>query len=67
MMRKAQIEVPIPDRVAAGRTLAGLLEAYRNQADAIVLALPELAAQSLPSLEILLELGRSFAAPPQCE
>ncbi|SFP89246.1 Predicted phosphoribosyltransferase [Geopseudomonas sagittaria] len=40
MMRKAQIEVPIPDRVAAGKTLAGLLEAYRNQPDAIVLALP---------------------------
>lgn len=40
MMRKAQIEVPIPDRVAAGKTLVGLLEAYRNQPDAIVLALP---------------------------
>lgn len=40
MKHKAQIEVPIPDRVAAGRTLAGLLEAYRNRNDAIVLALP---------------------------
>ncbi|MCM2318014.1 MAG: phosphoribosyltransferase [Pseudomonas sp.] len=40
MMRKAQIEVPIPDRVAAGKTLAGLLEAYRKQPDVIVLALP---------------------------
>jgi len=40
MKRKAQIEVPIPDRVAAGQTLARLLDAYRQQADAIVLALP---------------------------
>lgn len=39
-MHKAQIEVPIPDRVAAGRTLARLLESYRNRSDAIVLALP---------------------------
>lgn len=40
MKHKAQIEVPIPDRVAAGRTLARLLERYRGQPDAIVLALP---------------------------
>lgn len=39
-MGKAQIEVPIPDRVAAGKTLAQLLEQYRKRTDAIVLALP---------------------------
>lgn len=40
MMGKAQIEVPIADRVMAGRALARLLEAYRGRRDAIVLALP---------------------------
>ncbi len=40
MMGKAQIEVPIADRVAAGRALARLLEGYRGRRDAIVLALP---------------------------
>ena len=40
MKHKVQIEVPIPDRVAAGKTLARLLEGYRNKRDAIVLALP---------------------------
>lgn len=40
MKHKVQIEVPIPDRVAAGKALARLLEGYRNKRDAIVLALP---------------------------
>lgn len=40
MKNKAQIEVPIPDRGAAGRALAGLLEHYRNHPEAVVLALP---------------------------
>lgn len=39
-MHDTQIEVPIPDRVAAGRSLARLLEKYRGRADALVLALP---------------------------
>lgn len=40
MIRHAALEVPIPDRVAAGQALARLLGAYRGQPDAIVLALP---------------------------
>jgi len=57
MMRKAQIEVPIPDRVAAGKTLAGLLEAYRNQPDAIVLALPR------GGVPVAWEIARELALP----
>lgn len=57
MLRKAQIEVPIPDRVAAGRTLAGLLEAYRNQPDAIVLALPR------GGVPVAWEIARELALP----
>lgn len=57
MMRKAQIEVPIPGRVAAGKTLAGLLEAYRNQADAIVLALPR------GGVPVAWEIARELALP----
>ena len=56
-MRKAQIEVPIPDRVAAGKTLAGLLEAYRNQPDAIVLALPR------GGVPVAWEIARELALP----
>lgn len=37
---QAAIDVPIPDRVAAGRALVPWLSAYRGQADTIVLALP---------------------------
>ncbi|MCY1414027.1 hypothetical protein D9M71_294660 [compost metagenome] len=57
MMRKAQIEVPIPDRVAAGKTLAGLLDAYRNQPDAIVLALPR------GGVPVAWEIARELALP----
>lgn len=57
MMRKAQIEVPIPDRVAAGKTLAGMLEAYRNQPDAIVLALPR------GGVPVAWEIARELALP----
>ncbi len=39
MQPKTPMAVPIPDRMAAGRALAGLLEGYRGS-DAIVLALP---------------------------
>lgn len=39
MQPKTPMAVPIPDRMAAGRALAGLLECYRGS-DAIVLALP---------------------------
>ncbi|SDU24725.1 phosphoribosyltransferase [Geopseudomonas guangdongensis] len=39
MQPKTPMAVPIPDRMAAGRALAGLLEDYRGS-DAIVLALP---------------------------
>lgn len=57
MMRKAQIEVPIPDRVAAGKALAGMLEAYRNQLDAIVLALPR------GGVPVAWEIARELALP----
>jgi len=36
----AELEVPIRERVVAGRALARLLAAYRGDAEAIVLALP---------------------------
>lgn len=36
----SSLEIPIPDRVAAGQALAGLLDGYRERSDAIVLALP---------------------------
>ena len=39
MQPKTPMAVPIPDRMAAGRALAGLLEGYRGS-DAMVLALP---------------------------
>lgn len=39
MQPKTPMAVPIPDRMAAGRALAGLLEGYRGS-DAIVIALP---------------------------
>lgn len=57
MVRKAQIEVPIPDRVAAGRTLARMLESYRNQTDAIVLALPR------GGVPVAWEIARELALP----
>lgn len=40
MSEQPPLEVPIRDRIAAGRALVPLLSAYRGQADAIVLALP---------------------------
>ena len=57
MVRKAQIEVPIPDRVAAGRTLARMLESYRNKTDAIVLALPR------GGVPVAWEIARELALP----
>ncbi|MNM61775.1 putative phosphoribosyl transferase [compost metagenome] len=57
MMRKAQIEVPIPDRVAAGKTLARLLDAYRNQPDTLVLALPR------GGVPVAWEIARELALP----
>ncbi|HYQ39030.1 MAG TPA: phosphoribosyltransferase [Pseudomonas sp.] len=57
MMRKAQIEVPIPDRVAAGKTLARLLDQYRNLPDAIVLALPR------GGVPVAWEIARELALP----
>ncbi|MBV2131375.1 phosphoribosyltransferase [Pseudomonas sp. MAP12] len=57
MMRKAQIEVPIPDRVAAGKALARLLDAYRNQSDTIVLALPR------GGVPVAWEIARELALP----
>lgn len=39
MQPKTPMAVPIPDRMAAGRALAGLLEGYRGS-DVMVLALP---------------------------
>ena len=57
MMRKAQIEVPIPDRVAAGRTLARMLEPYRNKTDTIVLALPR------GGVPVAWEIARELALP----
>ena len=57
MVRKAQIEVPIPDRVAAGKTLAGLLESYRARRDAIVLALPR------GGVPVAWEIARELALP----
>lgn len=40
MAHHVALDLPIRDRVAAGRALVPLLSAYRGQADAIVLALP---------------------------
>lgn len=57
MMRKAQIEVPIPDRVAAGKTLARLLDAYSNQPDTLVLALPR------GGVPVAWEIARELALP----
>lgn len=57
MTRKVQIEVPIPDRVAAGRTLARLLERYRNHREAMVLALPR------GGVPVAWEIARELALP----
>lgn len=57
MKHKVQIEVPIPDRVAAGRTLARLLEHYRNHHQAIVLALPR------GGVPVAWEIARELALP----
>jgi predicted phosphoribosyltransferase len=57
MKHKAQIEVPIPDRVAAGRTLARLLEHYRDHREAIVLALPR------GGVPVAWEIARELALP----
>lgn len=40
MQQHDAIQIPIPDRQAAGRALVPLLAAYRGRPDAIVLALP---------------------------
>lgn len=57
MKHKAQIEVPIPDRVAAGRGLARLLEHYRDHPRAIVLALPR------GGVPVAWEIARELALP----
>lgn len=57
MKHKTRIEVPIPDRVAAGRTLAGLLEHYRQHRQAIVLALPR------GGVPVAWEIARELALP----
>src|SRR5690606_6550413 len=40
MAQHDSLEVPIPDRSAAGRALAGMLSAYAGRPDVVVLALP---------------------------
>ncbi|MCQ4347930.1 phosphoribosyltransferase [Pseudomonas stutzeri] len=57
MKHKARIEVPIPDRVAAGRALARLLEHYRDHPRAIVLALPR------GGVPVAWEIARELALP----
>jgi predicted phosphoribosyltransferase len=40
MAQQEPLELPIPNRAAAGRALAGMLSAYSRRPDVIVLALP---------------------------
>lgn len=55
MTRHDALDIPIPDRIAAGQALARLLSAYRGLPDAIVLALPR---GGVPvAYEIATELG----------
>lgn len=60
MARYASLEIPIPDRAAAGRALARLLTAYRRQPDCIVLALPRggvpVAYEIAQALDVRLDL-----------
>ncbi|MDP3813785.1 phosphoribosyltransferase [Pseudomonas sp.] len=60
MARYDSLDVPIPDRAAAGRALAQLLVAYRQRRDCIVLALPRggvpVAYEIAQALELRLDL-----------
>ncbi|HLA32089.1 MAG TPA: phosphoribosyltransferase family protein [Pseudomonas sp.] len=56
MAHHPSLDVPIPDRAAAGRALAQLLVAYRQRRDCIVLALPRGGVPVAYEIALALEL-----------